>query len=552
MRIFFPILLLCISQICFAQKDYFSHFTFDEADTLRGQLNPMRTCIDVTMYDLFLKIDPNERFIQGSNEIHFTAENDFEKLQIDLFEEMKPSKIVYQEQELNWIRKHKALIIDFPKVSKGTKGVLRIEYSGHPIVAKQAPWDGGFVFSKDENKKDWIGVACEGVGASLWWPNKDHLSDEPDSMYIRLAVPKGLMAVANGNLVKQFPLDEDYEQFDWFVSYPINNYNVTVNIADYAHFSETYTAKDGDTMNCDYYVLKENLKVAKKHFKQVAGVLEAFEHFFGKYPFWNDGFALVETPYLGMEHQSAIAYGNRYLRGYLGGMIPKDMDWDYIIVHETGHEYWGNSISANDHAEMWIHESFTTYMEALYVEYHYDFEKATSYLVSQRPFIRNKLPIIGPLDVNFDAFGSSDHYYKGAWVLHTLRNVIGDDAEWFDLLMSLHQEHAISNMTTEDIVQFINKKTGKSFDLFFEQFLHHPKPPTLVYKLKEGKKNNFLEYKWESPIEDFKMPFLIQNGEDQERIEASTEWRGIKLKKNEEDSFKIRTDLLYIDTKLME
>jgi len=533
-------------------QDYFAGFEFDSADTLRGKLNPQRTCYDVTFYDLFINLNPSEKFIEGKNTIYFEATEDFTFLQVDLFEEMEVKEILYEGQAIPFVRKHQALIVEFPEIRKGTKGHFQITYQGHPIVAARAPWDGGFVFSKDSNGKDWIGVACEGTGASLWWPNKDHLSDEPDSMRFTMVVPKGLMAVGNGNLIKKAAYNDEKDLFEWFISYPINNYNVSLNVADYAHFSDTYTALDGEQLACDYYVLKENLSKATKHFEQVPGVLKAFEHYFGKYPFWKDGYALIETPYLGMEHQSGIAYGNKYMRGYMGGMIPRDMDWDYIIVHETGHEYWGNSVSSNDHAEMWIHESFTTYMEALYVEYHYGLERAIAYLNSQRKYIQNKLPVLGPLDVNFDKFGSSDHYYKGAWILHTLRNDINDDELWFRILKSLHEDHKITNVTTEDIVQFISKKSGKDYHAFFEQYLKHPKPPTLIYRIEEYKNKCRLAYKWDADVGNFNMSVIIGEGKKRTRIFPESEWQSISMKGMDKNNVNFRTDLFYIVTKKIE
>ena len=551
MRIFLCVIFI-VSCFNIKAQDYFSDFEFNAADSLRGKLNSQRTCYDVLYYDLFVDLDPDKKYIEGSNKIHFKALETFTELQVDLFEEMEVSEIIYNQKSIPFSRLHQALILNFPKVLKGTEGVFEVKYKGYPIVAKRAPWDGGFVFSEDGNGKPWIGVACEGTGASLWWPNKDHLSDEPDSMRFTMVVPKGLKAIANGNLINEKSFNEQKDLFEWKISYPINNYNVSLNVANYAHFEDVYTSKDGSKLACDYYVLKENLDKAKIHFKQVHGVLEAFEFYFGKYPFWEDGFALIETPYLGMEHQSGIAYGNKYMRGYLGGMIPRDMDWDYIIVHETGHEYWGNSISVNDHAEMWIHESFTTYMEALYVEYHYGKDRAIEYLNMQRRFIGNEMPIVGPLDVNFDSFGGSDHYYKGSWILHTLRNHLNNDELWFSILKSLHEEHQISHLNTQDIIQFISKKSGENLNSFFEQYLYHPKPPTLLYRINENKRKCRLEYKWDTNVKDFNMSVKLGKGKKMTRIFPEDEWQSMSLKGLDKSNLDIRTDLFYIKTKKVE
>ena len=292
-----------------------------------------------------------------------------------------------------------------------------------------------------------------------------------------------------------------------------------------------------------------NLETAQKHFQQVHKVLACFERFFGKYPFWEDGFALIETPYLGMEHQSGIAYGNEYMRGYLGSLIPYDMNWDYIIVHETGHEYFGNSISCNDLSEMWIHESFTTYMEALFVECAYSYEDAIRYLKTQRRFILNREPILGPKDVNWEDWGGSDHYYKGAWILHTLRHIINDDAKWWDLLKGFYEANSLSNVTPQQFVDYVNTCTGRDFSTFFEQYLEYPKIPTFVYELNETKKGLRLRYKWEADATGFDMPLLVGKGEPYQMIYPTTQWQEMIFEDMKANAFKVPTDLFYIKVK---
>ena len=543
------IFLVSISTTSFllAQSDFYDAYPFTEADTLRGQLNPMRSCYDVHYYDLNILIDPNEQSIEGYNDIHYKAVSTFDRMQVDLFQNLIIKKITYEENNLKHDRKHNAVFIQLPIQEKGRKGKIRIHYEGNPIVAKQAPWDGGFVWSKDGNGKPWVGVACEGDGASLWWPNKDHLSEEPDSMSIKVAVPSDLMCVSNGILRNTNASKEGFTQYDWFVSYPINNYNVTVNIADYAHFSDVYVADDDSQLALDFYVLKENLTIAKKHFQQVHKTLACFERYFGKYPFWKDGYALVETPYLGMEHQGAIAYGNQYMRGYLGSMIPPNMNWDYIIVHETGHEYWGNSISANDHAEMWIHESFTTYMEALFCECAYSYEEAIGYLAMQRPYIRNQEPILGPMDVNWQHWQGSDHYYKGAWILHTLRHAINNDVIWFDLLKSLHEQNKISNITTQEIIDYVNHCTKKDYSSFFKQYLVYPTLPTLEYKLTEKRKKLCVQYRWKTPVANFDMPILMGKDGAMKQVKPTVQWQEKTFKNIKAKDFRIPTELFLVN-----
>ncbi len=551
MRIILLFLSLIIIRIPgFTQHNFYENYQFTEADTLRGMLRHERTCYDVTFYDLNITIDPDSRFISGYVDVFFDVVEDFERLQIDLYENMKINKIVSNDKNLDYNRMHNAVFIEFPAQKKGTKNSLRIFYEGNPKTAYAPPWDGGFVWSKDDNGDHWVGVACEGDGASLWWPNKDHLSDEPDSMSIRVAVPNPYICVSNGNMRSKQSVNENFTRYDWFVSYPINNYNVTVNIAKYVHFSDIYIAQDQERLSLDYYVLPYNLEKAKIHFQQVPRTLRCFEHYFGKYPFWDDGYALVETPYLGMEHQSAIAYGNQYLRGYLGAMIPRNMDWDYIIVHETGHEYWGNSISCNDLAEMWIHESFTTYMEALFVENVFGYKEALKYLriFRHRPNILNEQPILGPKDVNWEDWTGSDHYFKGSWMLHTLRNAINNDELWFDILKTFYQKNALSNIKTEDFVNYVKEQTGLKFiDSFFEQYLQYPDIPQFEYTLTQEENDLIIQYRWKGTIKSFNMPLLVGKKGNYGQINPTTKWKRATIKNLKAGQFKVATELFLID-----
>jgi len=527
--------------------NYYDTFEFNEQDSIRGALRLERSCYDVTYYDLDVNIDPKAKSIQGTNLISFKYLEKSKILQLDLFRNMEVGEISIDGENLSYSRKYDALFIELPDLIIGQEYQLAVTFKGMPIEAINAPWDGGFVWKEDDLGSPWIGVACEGTGASLWWPNKDHLSDEPDSMKISLTVPSELMGVANGNLIETIE-SEDLSTYVWSVSYPINNYNVSINVGDYVHFSDVYHSPAQGKLACDYYVLSYNLEVAQKHFKQVGGVLEAFEHFFGPYPFWNDGYALIETPYLGMEHQSGIAYGNKFKRGYLGSMIPKDMNWDYIIVHETGHEYWGNAVSIKDHADMWIHEGFTTYMEALFVEYYFGREAVSRYLASQRRFIQNTQPIQGPKEVNFQEFGGSDHYYKGSHMLHTIRSIINDDAVWWGLLRSVYDEFKFSNVDSEEIIHYMSDYCADDYHKIFEQYLDHGPLPILEYKLKSRGSNVVVDYRWKSPVEGFTMPIEIGSAINPTRLDCSTEWSNVKIKNLDEQSFWINDYDFLIET----
>ncbi len=544
MRILLPIFILCsaLGQLA-AQQDFYQRYAFTEKDSLRGSLSPLRSCFDVHYYHLQIAVNPEQKSIGGYTDIHFSTIEAFQQMQIDLAANMSIDSIIWNGSLLMYTRRQDAVFVKLPRqLEADTRSQIRVYYHGQPVAAKNPPWDGGLVWSQDKRGRPWIGVACEGDGASLWWPNKDHLSDEPDSVLISIEVPAELQCIANGNLRSVDPLGQT-SRFNWFVSYPINNYNVTLNIGAYSHFSDAYfSPTDGDTLALDYYVIDYNEAKAKVHFQQTQGVLEAFEHYLGKYPYWNDGFALVETPYLGMEHQSAIAYGNRYMRGYLGGMIPKDMDWDYIIVHETGHEYFGNSISCQDIAEMWIHESFTTYLEALYVEYHYSYADALRYLQGQRMYIRNQQPVLGPMGVNWHHWEGSDHYYKGAWMLHTLRHAMGNDSIWWPMLKNLHLYHQNTHMTTEQIVQYINKTSGTDWTAFFDQYLRYPRLPTLLYKATATPQGMKLTYRWQADVAAFNMPVLLMLNEQAVRISPNTrEWQEVILEQLTPEQFSVPT-----------
>lgn len=447
---------------------------FTLADTLRGSLRPERTCFDVHYYHLNIAVDTANQSISGYNEIHFSAVDDVDRIQLDLYANMTIDSIVFRKFHLDYKRTFNAVFIDFPgTILKGYQEKIRVYYHGSPQVAKRAPWDGGFVWTQDKNARLWMGVACEGAGASLWWPNKDHLSDEPDSMRITCAVPNGLQCIANGNLEWQHQ-----NTFQWKVSYPINNYNVTLNIGDYVHFREYYVSGN-DSMPCDYYVLPYNLEKAKVQFKQVKPMLKIYEDLYGRYPFWNDGYALVETPYLGMEHQGAIAYGNRYLPGYRGqvdsNLHQQGIDFDYIIIHETAHEYWGNSVTVQDIADLWIHEGFATYTEALYVEKMHGHQAYMDYMQFLKQGIDNDASIIGTYGVNSE--GSGDMYPKGAWMLHTIRNVVNNDSLFFACLKGMQEEFMMQNLTTVEIEKYMERKLGHALENIFDQYLNQKSIP---------------------------------------------------------------------------
>ncbi|HSP12252.1 MAG TPA: M1 family metallopeptidase [Salegentibacter sp.] len=517
---------------------------YTEADSLRGSLRPERA-FDVQKYHLKLRVEPEKQFIYGSNTISFIAEEELSTIQIDLFENMKVDSIIQNGKTLAFKRKHNAVFIGLDKSVKADEnGEIQFYYSGHPIVAKNAPWDGGFVWDEDEDGNPWIGVAVQGTGASLWYPNKDHQSDEPEEVQLDIAVPNGLMNVSNGQFLGEKDLDDGFTQWSWKTVNPINNYNVMINIANYEHFSDSY--KD---LELDYYVLPYNLEKAKKQFEEVKPMMECFYEKFGEYPFVEDGFKLVETPYLGMEHQSAVAYGNEYKMGYLGNDLSGTgigLKWDYIIIHETGHEWYGNSITANDIADMWIHEGFTSYSEAVYVECRWGKEEALEYLKGTRRGLSNRSTIIGDYGVNSE--GSGDMYFKGANLLNTIRSIYNDDELWWKTLKDYTETYKHQTIDTEQTEEFFNEAVEVDLQPVFDQYLRYSQLPQLQFKEENGR----IGYRWQADVEQFAMPVDIFIDDTEKRIFPTDSWQFFNSEVEDLDDIRVNDLEFYIDSSFKE
>ena len=526
---------------------------FTYSDSLRGNLSELRLCYDVFYYDLNVTVDDHQqKLINSSNTIHAIAISSFQKIQIDLFESLKIHSIEFEEKILEFERIHNAVFVNFPRVINVNEKInFKVMYSGKPRVAVNPPWDGGFSWEKDKNGNSWIGVSCQGLGASSWWPCKDHQSDEPDSMNITSTVRYPLQVISNGKKKsdKTFfsdKLQSKANKSSWFVSYPINNYNVTLCVGDYKYFND-YHVNNYDTLELDYYVLKYNYNKAKDHFQQVKPMLECFEKYFGPYPFYKDGYTLIETPYLGMEHQSAIAYGNNYLPGYNGNrQFISGLDFDYIIIHETGHEWWGNSITTNDIADMWIHEGFCTYSEVLYVECIYGYDIMLDYVNNQKRSVRNDKPIIGPYNVNKK--GSNDMYQKGSLMLHTLRSLIDNDSLWFSIIKGISEEFKYQIVDGAEIIEYINEKVDLDLYYFFQQYLYKSEIPTFEYKTQKKGREYTLLYRWNA-IDDFNMNIKVNVETKDILLLPDNEWKEYSLGNVDIKSFKVREDLFYVNVK---
>jgi aminopeptidase N len=510
-------------------------------DTLQGGLRFERTCFDVQRYNLDIQVLPRTKKIEGNNEIIFKVVDNTSKIQIDLFENMQIDSIVWNTKKLTYKREFDAVFVKFPsELPKGSTQNIKVYYQGNPKVAKNAPWDGGFVYSNDSKKQPWIGVAVQGTGASLWYPVKDTQTDEPDNgASVKVAVPDGLMNVSNGRFLGSEKLANNFTRWNWEVKNPINTYNITLNIGDYVHIHDNHNGLD-----LDYYVLRENEEKARKHFEDdVKPMLDCFQSKFGKYPFWEDGYKLVETPYLGMEHQSAVAYGNKYKKGYMGFDMSGTgvgMKFDYITIHETGHEWFGNSITSKDIADMWIHEGFTTYTETVFVECTQGYDAAMKYINGQSKNVRNDKPIIGQFGVNRE--GSGDMYYKGSLLLNTLRHVINNDTKWWAILLKYSETYKKQIIDTPTVIAFFNAETGRNLTPIFNQYLNHKSIPQLEIK---GFKNRF-QYRWKTDEPNFEMPVDIMIHGRKVRLNATNEWKKAGEIITSFDDLKVLTNQFYI------
>ncbi|MGB7280679.1 MAG: M1 family metallopeptidase [Candidatus Acidiferrum sp.] len=509
-----------------------------QADILRGAYGPYRANNDLLYYDLDVRVDPEKKFISGKNTIRFKMLQDGTRIQLDLQQPLQVDKILFGTTPLKYEREFGAVFIDFPeKLHAGRTYSIDFYYSGNP---REQGRFGGFAFHKDPGGHPWIFTACEGIGASVWWPNKDQWRDEVESMKISVSIPNGLVDVSNGRFLGKTDLGDGYTRWDWLVHYPINNYDVAVNIGNYVHFSDRLGG-----LSLDYYVLPEDLDKAKMQFAQVKGMLEAFQHYFGEYPFKKDGYKLIEVPYSGMEHQSAVSYGNHFTNGYLG------RDWtgvgistrfDFIIIHESAHEWFGNSITAADPSDMWIHEGWATYLECLYVEYRWGHDDYLKYVNAYKSKVKNAVPIIAERGINAEP--PQDMYFKGALFLNTLRSVINDDPRWFKLIHNFYQHFKYKNIMTEDVVQYFNQQTRMDLTPIFNQYLRRTAIPTLELKFNQA--DGTVSYRWKVDEPNFAMPVRVGKEGNWQVIHATTDWQTMKTPLAKDD-FSVATDLYYVN-----
>jgi aminopeptidase N len=524
------VLIAWCSSVIYAQP---KALTLD--DSVRGAITPERAWWNLNYYHLDVSVKPETKSLDGKVEIRYTVLQPSQILQVDLQPPLSITEITQDGRSLTFAKKgNNAYLVTLTKQQQtGKNESITVSYSGKPIEAKNPPWQGGLQWAYDKNGSAFIATSCQGLGASAWWPCKDHMYDEPDSMLMSVTVPEALTDVSNGRLRKTTDNPDGTKTFQWFVSKPINNYGVNLNIADYVHFADTMRGEKG-VLDMNYYVLGYNLEKAKEQFKQAKLMMKAFEHWFGPYPFYEDGFKLVEAPYLGMEHQSSVTYGNEFRNGYRGRDLSGTgwgLKWDYIIIHESGHEWFANNITYKDIADMWIHESFTTYSETLYTDYHFGVEAGNEYNYGLRKNIRNDRTIIGTYNVNKG--GSGDMYPKGANMIHTLRHSLDNDEAFRAILRGLNKTFYHQTVTTAQIENYISAQAGFNYSKVFDQYLRSVQVPKFEYYFK----GNAVYYRWTNCVDGFDLPLALRNGNNRVKINPTDKWQQTKITKNQKPLF---------------
>jgi aminopeptidase N len=510
---------------------------FTHADTLRGSNTPERAWWDAAFYDLHVRVNPADSTIAGYNAITYRVIKPAREMQIDLQVPLVIDSVVQDGTELSARRDGNAFFVRLiARQPVGARKQIAVYYHGKPVTAIRPPWDGGYIWSRDSLARQWIATANEGLGASVWWPNKDIYSDEPDSQRVVITVPDSLIDVSNGRLRRTTPNSDGTTTYEWFVANPINNYDVAVNAGHYAHFSDTYAGERGN-LSLDFWPIDYHADTARKQFQQVKPMLQCFESWFGPFPWYEDGYKLVEAPHLGMEHQSAVAYGNHYKNGYNGvdrSATGHGLLWDFIIVHESAHEWFGNSITMKDAADMWIHESFATYAESLFTECQQGKKAGAEYTIGQRKLIKNDQPIAGIYGVNHE--GSADQYEKGANMLHTIRQLVDDDARWRGIMRGLGKTFWHQTVSGKQIENYLSSRSGIDLGKVFDQYLRTTKVPTLEYKLQGSK----LSYRWTNVVPGFAMPVKVTTSPGKLAWIRPTEaWKTTTVSLNRPEEFRV-------------
>jgi aminopeptidase N len=515
-----------------AQEHVYTH-----ADTLRGSITPERAWWDVVFYDLHVRLDPADSTVRGWNGITYRVTGPARAMQIDLQTPLEIDSVLQEGRRLSYRRDGNAFFVTLAaRQPKGAVRTLTVYYHGRPTVAVKPPWDGGLIWAHDPDGRVWISTACQGLGASVWWPTKDTQADEPDSQRVAITAPDSLEVVSNGRLRGMTKEPDGWATWEWFVTSPINNYDVAAYVGRYARFTDTY-AGEGGLLTLDFRPLEGHLEAARQQWQQVKPMLKCFEGWFGPYPWYRDGYQLIEAPHLGMEHQSAVAYGNGYQNGYKGTDLSGTgwgLTWDFIVIHESAHEWWGNSLTTADMADMWVHESFANYSESLYTECRYGTAAGAAYVIGTRKLIKNDQPIVGPYGVNAD--GPLDMYYKGGNMLHTIRQVVGNDSTWRAVLRGVNTAFAHRIVTGKQIQEYFSAHAGVDLSRVFAQYLTTTRVPTLEYRLD----SSTLTYRWADVVPGFAMPIRVMVGPEQSvKLTPTEQWQTTTLALTRPDAFRV-------------
>lgn len=532
----YPILFAFVSIFCATTVSAQNQRPLTKADTLRGTITPERAWWDLTRYDLEIQPDYTTKTLKGSNTISYTVvqNNAGRKMQIDLKEPLQINEVTDQQgKKYNFNKSGSVWLIDMPNQQKGYKGKITINYSGKPHEAIRPPWDGGWTFTKDSLGRPWMTVTCQGgAGASIWYPCKDHQSDEPNNgASLTMRVPDTLMAVGNGRLKKTTPHGDGTTSYTWEVINPINNYNIIPYIGKYVNFKEEYQGEKGK-LDLNYWVLDYNEQKAKNYLpKEVHNTMKSFEYWFGPYPFYEDGYKLIDAPHTGMEHQSAVAYGNWYQPGYRkrdGSGTGWGLKWDFIVIHESGHEWFGNNITSNDLADMWVHEGFTNYSETLFIDYIFGEQAANEYNVGIRSGIRNDKPII-PQTYGVNAQGSGDMYPKGGNLLHAIKHSLNNNEKFRQILRGLNKDFYHQTVNSTQVENYISKKAGFDYSKVFDQYLRNTAIPKFEFQVN----GNAVRYRYANCIPGFNLPIVLKSNETILKLLPTDEWKTTTLPANE-------------------
>lgn len=519
MRKFLFTIFLIVQFVGLSQTKSYTH-----ADSIKGKITKEREWWNVLHYEIHTVINPADSSIKGFNKITYRALKAEKTLHIDLKQPMVLDSVCHLGKKCKWKQDGDAYFIELSALTdKSIIENITAYFHGKPHVAKVPPWDGGMIWKKDKNNYPWISIACQGMAGSVWFPCKDHMYDEPDSMSFFITAPKELVSVSNGRL-RSVTETQNTKTYNWAVVNPINNYNIIPYIGKYVNFTDTFMG-EGGKLDLSYWVLDYNLEKAKQQFKQVKSMLHCFEIWFGKYPFYEDGYKLVESPHLGMEHQSAVAYGNGFVNGYMGrdlSLTGWGLKWDFIIIHESGHEWFGNNISVKDVADNWVHEGFTAYAENLYTEYLFGKEAGADYVIGTRKAIDNDRSIIGDYEVNRD--GSGDMYYKASNMLHTIRQIVNNDSVWKSFLRDINKVFWHSTTTSKEIEAYMINYLKLDLQKVFDQYLRTTKIPVLEYKLTK----NELSFRWTDCVEGFNMPVIFKEGAENITVYPTTKYQSLK------------------------